>query len=71
VALHDIVHFLSAFNNFNDLILLVHDGRGDDRAEPRPALAALAACRTQVSVFVRADNSNTRGDDRRIRDDCP
>jgi hypothetical protein len=31
----------------------------------------LAACRTQVSVFVRADNSNTRGDDRRIHGGCP
>src|SRR5258708_5923811 len=31
----------------------------------------LAACRTQVSVFVRADNSITRGDDRRIHGGCP
>jgi predicted ATP-dependent endonuclease of OLD family len=31
---------------------------------------ALAACRTQVSVFVRADNSITRGDDRRIHGGC-
>jgi len=30
----------------------------------------LAACRTQVSVFVRADNSITRGDDRRIHGGC-
>ncbi len=34
-----------------------------DGLQPR---ATLAACRTQVSVFVRADNSITRGDDRRI-----
>jgi len=34
-------------------------------------LADLAACRTQVSVFVRADNSITRGDDRRIHGGCP
>ena len=31
----------------------------------------LAACRTQVSVFVRADNSITRGDDWRIHGGCP
>jgi len=30
----------------------------------------LAACRTQVSVFVRAANSITRGDDRRIHGGC-
>ena len=30
----------------------------------------LAACRTQVSVFVRADNSITRGDDWRIHGGC-
>ncbi len=33
-------------------------------------VAGLAACRTQVSVFVRADNSITRGDDRRIHGGC-
>jgi hypothetical protein len=33
-------------------------------------IPALAACRTQVSVFVRADNSITRGDDWRIHCGC-
>jgi hypothetical protein len=32
---------------------------------------ALAACRTQVLVFVRADNIVTDGDGRRIHDGCP
>jgi hypothetical protein len=31
----------------------------------------LAACRTHVSIFVRADDSNTHGDARRIHDGCP
>jgi hypothetical protein len=31
---------------------------------------ALAACRTQVSIFVRADNGITHGDDWRIHGGC-
>ena len=34
------------------------------------AIVSLAACRTQVSVFVGADNSVTRGDDWRIHGGC-
>jgi hypothetical protein len=36
-----------------------------------PSPIALAACRTQVLVLVRADNIVTHGDGRRIHDGCP
>src|SRR6267142_1816605 len=45
-------------------------GTGGDPLGSKGSLA-LAACRTQVSVFVRADNSITRGDDWRIHGGCP
>src|SRR5229473_3842851 len=48
------------------IVVCIPDALGDLRVQ-NPELSAkerraLAACRTQVSVFVRADNSITRGD---------